>query len=239
MQELDLFSRLDDNYTESGYVQEPPIESQVQSVGPPDPVLGEKQMEESVVEQTAEIETKQEPQPQSQPRTQAKLQTSNVDDRERVRKVVTWSGLTVKEFAGRIDVLPATISHLLSGRNRPSLDVMRGILLSYPEIQPEWLILGKGQMLGEISDSQDPQQAAQSVPVSESSPVIRQSIPSLSTSAIPSAAPNAVDALHVALTSSAASTSSAPTPMSQNTSTASRHIERILILYSDGSYESR
>lgn len=49
-------------------------------------------------------------------------------------------------FADEIDIQRSSISHILSGRNNPSLDVVIKILSKYPEIKSDWLLTGKGPM---------------------------------------------------------------------------------------------
>lgn len=51
------------------------------------------------------------------------------------------------QFAETIGVQRSSISHFLSGRNNPSLDVLRKILMAYPNINAEWLISGEGIMM--------------------------------------------------------------------------------------------
>lgn len=50
------------------------------------------------------------------------------------------------QFAEEIDVQPSGISHILSGRNNPSLDFVIKMLEKYPFISTEWLLFGKGTM---------------------------------------------------------------------------------------------
>lgn len=45
-----------------------------------------------------------------------------------------------------IGVQRSSISHILSGRNRPSLDFVQKILKVFPDIRSEWLVMGKGPM---------------------------------------------------------------------------------------------
>lgn len=49
-------------------------------------------------------------------------------------------------FADSLDIGRAVISHILNGRNNPSLDVITRILKHMPNIDPEWLLTGKGSM---------------------------------------------------------------------------------------------
>ena len=67
-------------------------------------------------------------------------------ERERIEHVKDTLGLTARQFAAEIRVQPGTISNMMAGRNNPSLDVMKRIMERYPTLNPEWLILGKGEM---------------------------------------------------------------------------------------------
>ncbi len=62
---------------------------------------------------------------------------------------------TSKKFAEEVGIQPGTISNILKDRNKPSLDVMQRILHHYLDVNPEWLILGKGEMERQKSDSQE------------------------------------------------------------------------------------
>lgn len=53
-------------------------------------------------------------------------------------------GLSATAFAEELDFNRSTISHLLSGRNKPSLDFVVKILQRFPEVTMSWLIFGKG-----------------------------------------------------------------------------------------------
>lgn len=65
---------------------------------------------------------------------------------DRLKLIMQAKNLTPAEFADIIDVQRSGISHLLSGRNNPSLGFVEKVLLRFPEINPDWLILGKGAM---------------------------------------------------------------------------------------------
>ena len=69
-----------------------------------------------------------------------------MNERERIEKVKDTLGLTARQFAAEIHVQPGTISNMMSGRNNPSLHVMKKILERYPTLNPEWLIAEKGEM---------------------------------------------------------------------------------------------
>ena len=71
---------------------------------------------------------------------------------ERIRELIEYSGLSSSQFADGIEVPRAILSHILSGRNKPSLDVILKVLTNYRTINPDWLLLGEGDMLLKITD---------------------------------------------------------------------------------------
>ncbi len=77
---------------------------------------------------------------------------------ERLQKVIDFYNETASSFAEKIGVQRSSISHILSGRNKPSLDFVMKILHSYPEVELYWLMNGKGEFPSlpknsELSDS--------------------------------------------------------------------------------------
>ena len=66
--------------------------------------------------------------------------------RVRIRQIMENENLTPAKFADRLQINRANISHILNGRNNPSLDVVTKILSGMPYINTEWLINGTGQM---------------------------------------------------------------------------------------------
>ena len=64
---------------------------------------------------------------------------------ERLQKVIEFYGETASGFAEKIGVQRSSISHILSRRNKPSLDFVMKILDTYPEVELYWLLNGKGE----------------------------------------------------------------------------------------------
>ena len=64
----------------------------------------------------------------------------------RLKKWMESEGLKSSSFADKIGVNRATISHILSGRNKPSIDFLQKLLSNYPELNANWLITGIGFM---------------------------------------------------------------------------------------------
>lgn len=71
-------------------------------------------------------------------------------EKDRIIKVMEKEGLNATQFAAEIGIKAPTLSHILNGRNNPSLDVLKRILDRYRTISSDWLILGIGAMYREI-----------------------------------------------------------------------------------------
>ena len=61
---------------------------------------------------------------------------------KRILEILEKSGLTPSEFADKIEVQRSAISHIVSGRNKPSLEFLIKIKKVFPEIDTDWLVLG-------------------------------------------------------------------------------------------------
>jgi transcriptional regulator with XRE-family HTH domain len=66
----------------------------------------------------------------------------------RIKQIMEKEKLSPTQFATEIGVQRSALSHVLSGRNKPSLDFMMKIKARYPDINLDWLLLGKGKMTG-------------------------------------------------------------------------------------------
>ena len=63
---------------------------------------------------------------------------------KRLETIFEYYGLTASLFADKINVQRSSISHLLSGRNKPSLDFILKVIENFPEVELLWLLNGKG-----------------------------------------------------------------------------------------------
>ncbi len=75
-------------------------------------------------------------------------------DKDRIEKILQLEQLSSAQFASEIGIQNSTLSHILNGRNNPSLDVLKKILNRYPQISSDWLILGSGTMFRDELKSQ-------------------------------------------------------------------------------------
>lgn len=64
--------------------------------------------------------------------------------KDRIAHIIRAKNLTAAEFAMQLGIQPSNISHLLAGRNNPSLDFVKKLKETFPEYSLEWIIFGKG-----------------------------------------------------------------------------------------------
>jgi len=63
---------------------------------------------------------------------------------KRLEEILDYYSISATSFAEKIDFNRSTISHLLSGRNKPSLEFVMKLLQKFPEVEMNWLLYGKG-----------------------------------------------------------------------------------------------
>lgn len=63
---------------------------------------------------------------------------------KRLERVLKYYSLSASAFADRIGVQRSSISHLLTGRNKPSLEFVLKVIKTFPEVNLYWLLNGKG-----------------------------------------------------------------------------------------------
>jgi transcriptional regulator with XRE-family HTH domain len=69
----------------------------------------------------------------------------NIDDFiKRLEIILDYYNLSASAFADKINVQRSSISHLLSGRNKPSLDFIIKVIEVFPEVDLYWILNGKG-----------------------------------------------------------------------------------------------
>ena len=142
-----------------------------------------------------------------------------MNERQRLEQVIESEKMTAKQFAQEVGIQAGTISNILSGRNNPSLDVLQRVLNRFRTLSSDWLILGIGPMYrqnGAVVEQSlfdvRPQDAAPEqtgLPLS-SAPTVQ-----------PANAPTAATAAPAAT----------PTPV--------KLVDKILIFYTDGTFEER
>lgn len=64
--------------------------------------------------------------------------------KDRINQIIRAKNLTAAEFAMKLGIQPSSVSHLLAGRNNPSLDFVKKLKETFPEYNLDWIIFGKG-----------------------------------------------------------------------------------------------
>ena len=81
--------------------------------------------------------------------------------KDRIAHIMRAKNLKASDFASLIGIQPSAVSHILSGRNRPSLELVKKIKETFPEYNLDWIVFGVGPMTSSES-SKEAFQAAQS-----------------------------------------------------------------------------
>ena len=69
---------------------------------------------------------------------------------ERINLLLKAKNVTARQFAEEIGIQPSGMSHILSGRNNPSLDFVMKVVKRWPEVNINWLMFGKGEMYASV-----------------------------------------------------------------------------------------
>lgn len=68
---------------------------------------------------------------------------------DRIKQIMSLEQLSASQFADEIELQRSSLSHVMSGRNKPSLDFVMKIKKSFNRISLDWLIFGDGSMFGD------------------------------------------------------------------------------------------
>ena len=149
----------------------------------------------------------------------------NIDDFiKRLEIILDYYNLSASAFADKIGVQRSSLSHLLSGRNKPSLDFIIKVIEVFPDVDLYWVLNGKGTF---------PKSEIKNLSIEEKKSIIKEEVilqkQSLETdlfSAENSSTPeNEIQA----------ATNSQHTPTTLKNDTA---IERIVIFFKDGTFKN-
>lgn len=147
--------------------------------------------------------------------------------REKLLKLMKSEKLSSSRLAEILEIQPSSISHILSGRNKPSYDFLVKILRRFPTLNPDWLLLDAEQMYrsNEELDRRINDTNTQS---------------SQTTSSAEKMIVNSKSALNPKNESSQNSTNRPieNIPSVANIATDGRTIERVIVLYTDKSFEA-
>ena len=94
---------------------------------------------------------------------------------DQIQELLKREKLTSAQFADKIGVQRSSVSHVISGRNKPGFDFIRKILEAFPQINADWLITGSGELYGKpiknvelfAMDELDTEEVSSASPVEE------------------------------------------------------------------------
>lgn len=66
--------------------------------------------------------------------------------KDRIAHIMRSKNLKATDFAALLGIQPSGVSHILAGRNKPSLDFVKKIKETFPEYNLDWIIFGTGPM---------------------------------------------------------------------------------------------
>ena len=141
--------------------------------------------------------------------------------REKLLNLMKSEQLTASKLAELLDIQPSGISHILSGRNKPSFDLVQKILRRFPRVNPDWLLLDKDEMYRTIDIEPQPA-TSQSISTEELDETMQQSTVS-------------------GMTTPATNSTSASTPAQQIAAAyapKNGNVKRVIVLFDDHTFES-
>ena len=174
-----------------------------------------------------------------------------MSERERIELLMKCYELAPSQFADKTGIQRASVSHILSGRNKPSLEVMQKIYEAFPELDAKWLMFGTGEAPVRGSSERVGARTAEnnlfSAGFSEREPEVPEQ--PVRQPALVSYTPDSLEKQPEAVHSSV---SASPKPQShpkqpkkvqprQNVQAAAvpaRRIKEIRVFYTDGTYET-
>jgi transcriptional regulator with XRE-family HTH domain len=65
----------------------------------------------------------------------------------RLKEILDYFKLSPSKLADELSINRSRLSHILNGRNNPTLEVVQGILTKYNALNPEWVLFGTGSMI--------------------------------------------------------------------------------------------
>lgn len=156
----------------------------------------------------------------------------NINDK--IKQILIDQNLTPSYFADEIGVQRSSISHILSGRNRPSFDIIQKIIRRFPELGYEWIMEEDAQSPNSKQFGQPnygaPRNNIQSLPPNRRDQSVSYTAPSATVRSQRNEIPPVAQQASVASTEIPNATDSIPAAMTQ------KRIEKILIFYTDGSF---
>lgn len=85
--------------------------------------------------------------------------------KDRIAHIMRAKNLKASDFASLLGIQPSAISHILAGRNRPSLELVKKIKETFPEYNLDWIVFGVGPITSSESSKEAFQEAQASIQI--------------------------------------------------------------------------
>ncbi len=155
---------------------------------------------------------------------------------ERIKELIETLQLSNSEFAKQTNLNPATVSHILGGRNKASLQVIENIKSVFTNVNIDYLITGEGDLFANVTNVN-----AVKEPVSNPTMFPIEGVRVASIGAMPPPAKKAAEPEKPEPVQVEPKPKTAPPPTPSPTTEAEateKSVERIVIFYSDGTFSS-
>ena len=139
------------------------------------------------------------------------------DMNQRLQQFIQAENLSQAQFADLLKVARASVSNILSGRNKPGFDFLESLSLHFPDLNLEWLVTGRGRMYKSRTESLPS--------ITSESPVPTDGLlfPDSQPAENPVFAADPVPPGRI--------------PASQTVVQSEKKVDRILVFFSDGTYQ--
>lgn len=149
----------------------------------------------------------------------------------KIELLIQAKKLSASQFADTLGIPRSSISHILSGRNKPSLDVVQKILIAFPEIPPEELLDDKRDLSLVVSA---PKVVA--TPITATPSLFDAVTPSPPESPVNNLAEQTIVQSNLRRPRENTPKLSPPVVAPVSTTHLAKKIERVLIFYTDGTF---
>lgn len=154
--------------------------------------------------------------------------------KDKLRILMQNENLSASRLADILEIKPAGVSHILSGRNNPSYELVCKIVNRFPKINPYWLLGDSDKMYNDTAGSANPTPDGNSSPSAQPIPT-GSLFDSLTPATGNAQQPTPPDGI---ASSAQAMTTSPTTQPSIGDCGGSSDIERIIIAYKNGTFAS-
>lgn len=160
----------------------------------------------------------------------------------RLQQFLAAENLTPARLSDIMGIQRSGLSHILAGRNNPSYEFISTLLLKFPNLNADWLLLGKGKMYKDYSVLGESEPEAASVPPAAEPDLFNGNQDYDRNENLPG---NIKDDLPDDLPVDTPEETLSPVPASETGVNAGkksadpRNIVRITVFYADGHYEER